>query len=84
MPAILQQLGRNNMIQTAAKIKQTMQAIRTAANPQAALNAMLMNNPQMKQVMGIVQQYGGDSMAAFEAMARENGFDPGEILGMLQ
>ena len=84
MPAILQQLGKNNMIQTAAKIKQTMQAIRTAANPQEALNAMLMNNPQMKQVMGIVQQYGGDPMAAFEAVARENGFDPGEILGMLQ
>ena len=84
IPAILQQLGRNNMIQTAAKIKQTMQTIRTAANPQAALNMMVMNNPQMKQVMEIVNQHGGDPMRAFTELARENGMDPDEILGMLK
>ena len=84
IPAILQQLGKNNMIQTAAKIKQTMRAIQTAANPQAALNAMVMSNPQLKQVMEIVNQYGGDPMEAFTAVAKENGMDPEEILGMLK
>ena len=84
IPAILQQLGRNNMIQTAAKIKGMMQTIRTAANPQAALKMMVMNNPQMKQVMEIVNQHGGDPMAAFTAVAKENGMDPEEILGMLK
>ena len=72
------------MMQTASKIKQTMQAIRTAANPQAAMNAMLMNNPQMKQVMDIVQKYGGDPMAAFRAEAEAAGFNPEEILGMIR
>ena len=72
------------MIQTAAKIKGMMQTIRTAANPQAALNMMVMNNPQMKQVMEIVNQHGGDPMAAFTAVAKENGMDPDEILSMLK
>ena len=84
IPAILQQLGRNNMIQTAAKIKGMMQTIRTAANQQAALNRMVMNNPQMKQVMEIVEEYNGDSMAAFKATAEQMGVNPEEILGMLK
>ena len=84
IPAILQQLGKNQMIQTAAAIKQTMRTIQTAANPQAALNMMVMSNPKMKQVMDIVNQYGGDSMAALHALAKENGMDADEILNMLR
>ena len=72
------------MIQTAAKIKQMMNMVRSAKDPQAALNMMAMNNPQLKQVMDIVQQYGGDSMTAFKALAKENGMDPDEILSMLK
>ena len=84
MAAPMLQLARNQMIQTAAKIKQTMQTIRMAANPQAAMNTLMMNNPNMKQVMEIVNQHGGDPMAAFQAVAKENGMDPEEILGMLK
>lgn len=80
----MQQLGRNNMIQTAAKCKQMMQAIRAAADPRSAMNMMISGNPQLKQVMEIVNRYGGDPMAAFTAMARENGMDPDEILGMIR
>ena len=78
------QLARNQMIQTAAKIKQTMQAVRMAANPQAALSTMMMNNPNMKQVMDIVQQYGGDDMKALEAMAGQFGMTAEEVLGLLR
>ena len=84
IPAILQQLGKGQMMQNAARIKQMMQTIRAAANPQAALNMMAMNNPQLKHVMEIVNQHGGDAMAAFTAVAKENGMDPEEILGMLR
>ena len=84
IPVILQQLGKGQMMQNAARIKQMMQTIRAAANPQAALNMMAMNNPQLKQVMEIVNQHGGDAMAAFTAVAKENGMDPEEILGMLR
>ena len=84
MPVILQQLGRGQMVQTAAKIKQMMGMVKGAANPQQALNMLAMNNPQMKQVMDIVEQYGGDSMKAFRAVAEECGVNPDEILGMLK
>ena len=84
MPVILQQLGRGQMVQTAAKIKQMMGMVKSAANPQQALNMLAMNNPQMKQVMDIVEQYGGDSMKAFHAVAEECGVNPDEILGMLK
>ena len=84
IPAILQQLGKGQMGQTAARIKQMMGMVRGAANPQQALNMLAMNNPQMKQVMEIVDQYGGDSMKAFQEMAKQCGVDPEEILGMLK
>ena len=84
MAAPMQQLARNQMMQMAGKIKQSMQTIRMAANPQAALNAMIMNNPNMKQVMDIVNQYGGDDMKALEATAAQFGMTADEVLGLLR
>ena len=84
MPAILQQLGRGQMAQTAGKIKQMMGMVRAAKDPQQAINMLAMNNQQVKQVMDIVEQYGGDSMKAFQDMAKQCGVDPEEILGMLK
>ena len=60
-----------------------MNAVRAAQNPQAALNQLIMNNPQMKQVMDIVQRHGGDPMAAFRAEAEAAGMNPDEIMRML-
>ena len=84
IPAILQQLGRNQMNQAAGPIKQMMDMVRSAKDPMAALNMLAMRNPQLKQVMYIVQQYGGDSMAALRGEAEKMGMDPDEILGMLK
>ena len=72
------------MMQAAGPIKQMMGMVRAAKDPQAALNMLAARNPQMKQVMDIVQQYGGDAMAAFKATAEEMGVNPEEILGMLK
>ena len=84
IPAILQQLSRNNMSQLAQPVKQMMSMVRMSKNPQVALNQLIMNNPQMKQVMDIVQKHGGDPMAAFRAEAEARGVDPNEILDMLK
>ena len=83
IPAILQQLGRNRMLTAAQPVRQMMAAVRAAQNPQLMLNQMMMNNPQMKQVMDIVQKHGGDPMTAFRKEAEERGVDPDEILRML-
>ena len=84
IPAILQQLGRNNMSQMLQPVRQMMNAVRSAQNPQAALNQLIMNNPQMKQVMDIVQKHGGDPMKAFREEAAAAGINPDEIMGMLR
>ena len=84
IPAILQQLGKNNMAQLAPAVRQMMSAVRTAQNPQLMLNQLIMSNPQMKQVMDIVQKHGGDPMKAFRAEAEAAGVNPDEIMGMLK
>ena len=47
------------MTPMAAQIKQMMNMVNMAGNPQAMLNQLIMSNPQMKQAMEIVKQYGG-------------------------
>ena len=61
-----------------------MQMVRSAGNPQAMLGQLLQNNPQMRQAMNLVQQYGGDAQKAFYALAQQRGVNPDEILSMLQ
>lgn len=61
-----------------------MQLIKGSKNPQAAMQSMAMNDPQMQQVLQYVQQSGGDPKAAFFKMAEEKGVDPNQIIGMLK
>lgn len=84
IPAILQQLGKSSMAQMAQPVKQMMTMVRAAQNPQLALNQLIMNNPQMKQVMDIIQKHGGDPMTAFREEAQKAGINPDEIMGMLK
>ena len=82
IPAILQQLGKANP--AAAQIKQMMNMVRGAGNPQAMLNQMIMSNPKMQDVMNIVRKHGGDPMTALRKEAEAAGMDPNEILNMLR
>ena len=61
-----------------------MQMVRSAGDPRAMLNQLMMTNPNMRQAMEIVQRYGGDAMTAFRETARERGIDPQEILDMMK
>lgn len=64
-------------------IRQYMNVLKASRNPQAALEGMMANNPQLQQVKQIVDKKGGDPMKAFRDMAEENGLDPDEILSMI-
>ena len=61
-----------------------MQMARSAGNPNAMFAQMMQNNPQMRQVMDVINQYGGDSQKAFYAIAQQRGVNPDEILNMLK
>ena len=65
------------------QIRQALNVVKAARNPQEALMGMMGNNPQMQQVKTIIDQHGGDPMKAFREMAEENGLDPDEILSMI-
>ena len=66
------------------KIKQMMNTVRMARDPQAAMMGMVQSNPHLQQVMEAVRQHGNDPMKAFREMAEENGLDPDEILNMIR
>lgn len=65
-------------------IRQMLQMVQTAQNPQAALSQLMQNNPQMKQAAQLVEHSGGDAKAAFYKLAQQNGIDPDQILSMLK
>lgn len=81
---MLQALKSNPVNSNLSQIKQMMNMVRSAGNPQAMLQSMVQNNPQMKQVMDIVSQSGGDPKTAFYKMAEEKGVDPEQVLSMLR
>lgn len=82
LPGILQQLAMANPM--TGQIKQMMSMVQAAQNPQAMMNQMMQNNPQMQQAMNFINQHGGDAKKAFYALAQEKGIDPQEILKMLK
>ena len=84
IPAILQALNRNAISPQLTQIKQMMQIVRGAGNPNAMLQAMLSRNPQYAQAMQLIQQSGGDAQAAFYKLAEQKGVDPNEILSALK
>lgn len=61
-----------------------MGMVNASQNPQAVLNQLVTSNPQLKQVMDVINQYGGDPKQAFYSLAEKNGIDPNEILNMMK
>ena len=82
IPQILQQL--NGGLRIPPQIRQMIGMLRSSGNPQAMLMQMMQNNPNVKQAMEIVQQYGGDAEKAFYALAKQKGINPQEILDLLK
>ena len=64
-----------------SQARQMVQTIKSCANPQAMVNQMLTQNPQLNQ---IINQYGGDPKTAFYKYAEANGVNPEEILQMMK
>ena len=61
-------------------VKQLMQTVKMAQDPQAALTSALQNNPNYQQAMHLINQAGGDPVRAFQNLAKQNGIDPETIL----
>ena len=70
----------NNMSQ----IKNMLNMIRGKSNPTQMLQMMSQNNPQLKQVMNMVQQSGKSPKDLFYEMAKQKGVNPDDILNRLK
>lgn len=64
-----------------AQIKNVIGMFKGMGNPQAMIQTMAQNNPQIRQVL---QQYGNDPKQAFYGVAKQAGIDPDELIGMLK
>ena len=57
--------------------------VRSASNPQAMLQTMAQSNPQLQQVLTIVQQSGGSPEKALYAACEQRGINPQDIINLL-
>lgn len=67
-----------------AQIKQMMNTVRMARNPQFAMQQMMQNNPQLKQAMDFIRTSGKTPEQAFYALANQMGVNPQEVLNSLK
>ena len=81
LPQILQQLGG---VTIPPQIRQMIQMVRSAGNPQAMIGQLMQNNPQMQQAMDLIKASGNDPKRAFYALAEQKGIDPNSILDQLK
>ena len=67
-----------------APIKNLMNTVRMAQNPQAAMAQMLQNNPQYSKLTQLLKENNGDAQQAFYSLANQMGMNGDEIINMLK
>ena len=82
IPGILQQLAKSSPMM--GTIKNMMNMVNGAQDPNTMIRQLANNNPQMKQVMDVISKAGGDPRRAFYDLAQQKGVDPQEILDMMK
>jgi len=53
------------------------------SNPQAMMNQMLMNNPNVQQALTFIKQAGNNPQTAFMNLAKQKGVNPQEFINEL-
>ena len=80
IPGMLLQIAKSSPMM--GQIKQMYKAIQMSQNPQLLMNQMIANNPQLKQVMEISNQYGGIGNA-LNAMSQQYGITEQDLMELL-
>lgn len=78
------QAGNSSQMGNLNSIKQMINKIKSAGNPNAMLANLAKSNPNVQYVMNLVNQSNGDAKTAFYNLAKEKGIDPNEIINMLK
>jgi len=83
MNSLYQQMNTKNLLSN-GNVQQMANMMKTMRNPQATLNQLSQSNPQVKELMTMLQSSGKSPKEMFYQMAQEKGVDPEEILKMLR
>lgn len=83
MNNLYQQMNTRNLLSN-GNIQQMATMMKTMKNPQAMLNQLAQSNPQVKDLMTMLQSSGKSPKDLFYQVAQEKGIDPEEILKMLR
>ena len=75
-------LGNNSTPGNLAPLKNMLSMLNGVQNPQAALQMLAQKNPQMAQVMSLVQ--GRNPQEVFYEMCKQRGVNPDDILNQLR
>lgn len=86
MNKLFQQLNPNTnpQLNNLSGIKQMMKTVQMFSNPRQAIQSMMIQNPQVKQALDLVQTCGGDPRTTFYRLAEEKGVNPEEVLNALK
>ena len=74
---------QRQLMQNIAPAKNLLNTIRNSANPQAMLQQMMLQNPQISNVIKYINDNGGDAREVFYKTAQEQGINPQEIINVL-
>lgn len=66
------------------QIKNWVNQLKGMSNPNEGLKMLISQNPQLQQVMNLIQQSGGNPKQAFMKMAQMKGINPQQIINMLK
>ena len=86
MNSLYQQLNptRAQLPSNLANIKKMMNMFKGVQNPQQMMSTLMNQNPQMKDVMTLVQNSNMPPKDLFYKLAQEKGVNPDEIIQALQ
>ena len=79
-----QMMGNQSLPNNLQQIKNMMNMFKGAKNPQQMLTNMANQNPQMKQIIDMVNNSNKSPKDLFYDMAKQKGVDPNQIISMLQ
>ena len=72
----------NNPMAAMMQAMSVVNQIRQTGNPQAAINAMAQQNPNIKKAMDMCK--GKNPEQVFNQMCQQNGMDPGQLTVMMK
>lgn len=61
-----------------------MQTLQMASNPMSAIQSMISTNPQLQQLIPLIQKNNGDYQKTFYDLARERGVNPDEVINLVK